>query len=958
MKKTLLTFFLSILFSTALFAQQTVVGNVKDVNGQPIPGVNILVENTNLGGATDFDGNFTLSDIPDGSTLIVSYVGFVTQKIKVNTSDMIQIILIEDLNQLDEVVLTGYGSARKKDLTGAVDKISTETFNKGAIVTPEQLIAAKTPGVQITSGSGAAGSSFNIRIRGGSSLSASNNPLIVVDGVPLDVNNAGLNAINPNDIEDFTVLKDASATAIYGSRGSNGVLMITTKKGTKNTGLSTTFSTRLTVSDPVNRLELLKPAQLESILVDGYSLGETYTDWQDEIYRTSFSVINDLAFSGGTEKSDYRVSINQVTQEGVLKTDKFNKNTLSFVYGTKLLNDKLDLRINSKNSQLINNYANQGAIGSAVDFDPTRPVKDGSIYGGYFEWLDQNGLPNTLAPKNPVGLLYNRSNKATTNRYIGNVNLAYSITDDLKFTVNTGFDYSEQVGLSRIGGLAASNYRSEDSNGFIGKYSSINKSRFLDSYLNYTKTFDSIDSRLDATVGYTFQQFYRHGRYVNNDLQGNESQYATDNGLSSENWIESYFARAFYSYKDRYSLTFTTRMDTSSRFGPDNQTGIFPSAAAAWTLSEEEFMKGQELFSNLKFRAGWGITGQQEINDFEYLGLYTLGDQKVMYQLGDTFYYTLRPEGYNSDIKWEETTTLNLGVDFGILDDKITASVDVYDKYTKDLLNFVTPAAGSNLENGITTNIGEMRSKGIETSVNFKAIDTDEITWNIDANFTYQNREITKLTLNEDPSFKGVLTGGISGGVGNTVQIHANNQWPNSFFLYQQVYDTNGKALEGVYVDQNDDGVINEDDKVINHQADPDYYFGLTSTMQYGKFDFSATFRGSIGNYVYNNVYSTAFLQDVFANGFVRNASSNLLVTNFENAQYWSDYYLQDASYLKMDNLTIGYQVSEKTHLYLTAQNMLTITNYKGIDPEVPGGIDSNVYPRPMNVLVGLNIQL
>ena len=946
------------LFSLHLAQGQiTVRGTVTDAtDGTPLPGVNVVIQGTTDGTTTDFDGNYTIQ-AAEGSILEFSFIGFLSAEVA--AADQVDVALQLDNQQLEEVVLTGYGVSRKKDLTGAVDKISTEEFNQGAIVSPEQLIAAKTPGVQISTGSGAAGSGSQIRIRGGSSLNASNNPLIVVDGVPLDVDGAGLNAINPNDIEDFTVLKDASATAIYGSRGSNGVIIITTKKGRKNQELQAQFSSRVSLSDPVQRLDLLSTSQINSIKPDGVTLGNENTDWQDQIYRQAYAFLNDLSVQGGGKNIDYRLSLNKVIQDGILKEDSFDKSNVNLSVGFRLLDDKLRVRINSINTSIRNDYSNEGAIGSAISFDPSRPITNGSAFGGFYEWLDQNGVPNNLAPRNPVGLLSNRSNTALTGRYIGNFNLNYYFLDGFKATFISGYDYSEQNGNQRIEGNAASNYRSETSNGFVGSFQNVTKSRFMDSYVNYTKDIASVNGRVDATAGYTFQQFYRHGRFNNTDLQANESQNREDLGLSSENWLESYFTRVFFSYADKYSITATARLDKSSRFSTENQTGFFPSAAAAWTISEESFLQNSNVVSNLKLRLGWGITGQQELNnDFGYLGLYTAGGPRAQYQLGDTFYTTLRPEGYDLNIKWEETTTLNVGLDFGFLNDRISGSIDAYQKTTTDLLNFITPPAGSNLENGIITNIGAMDSKGLEAALSIIPIQNDKLTWNVDMNISFQEREITKLTLNDDPSFKGVLTGGIAGGVGNTVQIHAQGNTPNSFFLYEQVYDTTGRPLEGVYVDQNADGVINDDDKVIRGDTDPDFYFGFSSNLTYGAFDLGFTVRGSVGNYMYNNVNSSnGSAQSLFGNEIVRNVTTDFLNTGFERAQYWSDYYLQDASYLKLDNLTLGYNVNEKLRFYVTGQNLLVVTNYDGIDPEIPGGIDNNVYPRPTNYLFGLDFK-
>lgn len=691
-------------------------------------------------------------------------------------------------------------------------------------------------------------------------------------------------------------------------------------------------------------------------------MGNENTNWQDLIYRNAISSFHDLSVSRGYKNANFRSSIGFTNQDGILKTDNFKRTSFSFNYDQRLLENHLKVTLNTKGSVSENRNANQGAIGAAVAFDPTQSVYENNAYGGYFEWLQNDGTPQRLATRNPLSLLLQNYDRGQTNRSISNIILDYKFhfLPEMRVNFNTGYDYSVQRGDVYIPKTAASNYINENAYGFTSTYENINKSRFMDAYLNYVKELESIDSRIDVTAGYSYQHFYRHGRFENSNLQGENRN--TDNGLSSENWLESYFGRLFITHKGKYSITATLRNDRSSRFSEKNRNGYFPSAAIAWNISEETFLNEYKTVNNLKLRIGWGVSGQQEIGDFGYLSVYTLGNDRARYQIGNNFIYTYRPEGYDSNVKWEETTTYNAGIDYGLWNNRVSGSIDAYIKKTKDLLNFIPLPAGSNLENALTTNIGEMDSRGLEISINTIPVMNDNFRWDFNLNGTFQHREITKLTLNDDPSFPGTPTGGISGGVGNNIQIHSTGYNPSAFYVFQQVYDTNGRPLEGVYNDTNGDGNINDADKYRYKNPDPDFYFGISSNLTYKNFDWSFTFRGSLGNYMYNNVSSSnGYKNSMFigAGNYITNASTSLLQTNFVNAQFFSDYYIENASFLKLDNMTFGYNFDlNKTQmrLFITGQNLFTLTNYSGLDPEIPNGIDNNIYPKPRNFLAGLNV--
>ncbi len=956
---------------SSLWAQRRISGTITDAaSGEPLIGANVLVVGTGEGTVTDFDGKYELS-VPAGyDRLQFSYTGYTSQEIALGASDVIDVQL-EAGEVLEEIVVVGYGSTKKKDLTGSVTAITSKDFIRGNIATPEQLVNGKVAGVQITSNGGAPGSGSRIRIRGGSSLNASNDPLIVIDGVPLD--NGGitgsanaLSFINPNDIESFNILKDASATAIYGSRASNGVIIITTKKGTRDSKLNVNFSTLFSVANKTDIVDVLSPDEFRDV-VNGLGtadqkklLGTANTNWQEEIYRTALTTDNNLSLTGAIKGIPFRASANYLGQQGILKRSDMDRISGSLGLSPVVLDDKLKIDVNLKMTNVKNFFANTGAIGTAVYFDPTQNI-EGNQWDGYFEWLDPTTQkPNTLAPRNPLALLNTRDDESTVNRLIGNVQLDYRFhfLPDLRANLNVGMDKSNSEGDIFVPATASQAFTR---NGVVASYAQEKQNQLLEFYLNYSKEIAAIKSRVELMGGYSWQDFISEGNFL--DLNTKQDTFANTR-YKTQNTLVSFFGRANYSLMDRYLLTFTLRRDGSSRFSPDTRWGLFPSAAFAWKISEEGFLKGNGVVSDLKLRLGYGVTGQQDIgSDYPYLARFTPGEPTAQYQFGSSFVSTLRPEGYDANIKWEETETYNAGLDFGFLDGRIQGSIDYYFKKTKDLLATIPVPAGSNLTNFIYTNVGNIENRGVEIVLNGDVIRQSRFGWNAGFNITFNKNEITNLTKVYDPKAQGILVGGIDGGVGNTIQIHSVGYPTNAFYVMRQVYDLDGSPIEGLYVDENGDGRSTLDDRYRYKSPDPQVYLGFTSQFTFDKLSLSFVLRSNLGNYMYNNINSNrAVYREITLNNVLRNTPVNLLDTKFTNSQYFSDYYLENASFLRLDNVTIGYNVGPvmnnkaNVQLSLIGQNLMTVTNYTGLDPEIPGGIDNNFYPRPRTISFGLNV--
>lgn len=957
----------------SFFAQQTVSGTVTEsATGLPVPGVNIIVKGTNTGTTTDFDGYYSIDGITNDDILVFSFLGFTTQEIPYQGQTTLNVQLNENAAALEEVVLIGYGSTTKQDATGAVEKISPEQFNQGAVISPEQLISGKSAGVRITPSSEPGGGS-EIRIRGGSSLSGNNSPLIVVDGIPLDqrgvqgVRNQ-LNAINPNEIEDFVILKDAAATSIYGSRASNGVILITTKKGILESDFTISYDLKTSFGEITDKVDVLNAEQFRNIVtnVDGANpelLGDFDTDWQDQIYRRAVGAIHNLTLSQGFEDFTYRLNLNHTDQQGVLKTDLYQRNALNLTLTQNLLDDDLKLTLNAKGIIDQNRFADQGAIGSAVGFDPTQPVFDPrSPFDGYFEFRGVNNTATLLddefrqATRNPLALLKQNRNNATSKRTITNLNVDYRFPflTQLTFNLNAGIDYSELDGYQTRPLTSAV---VADAIAFESFYTGLNRNTLLDFYFNYKGKVDAIDTKLDLTAGHSYQEFY-----ISDNQRVTEDNIFQTRFNINRNALESYFARASFDISNRYLISASFRRDGSSRFSEENRWSIFPSLSAGWKIMNEPFMENSGVISNLKLRAGYGVTGNQEIGtNYGFRGIYTPSQSGASVQFGNQFVSTLRPEEFDEDLKWEELTTYNIGLDFGLFNDRLSGSVDAYYRETEDLLATVPVPAGANLSDLLTTNIGQTVSRGIEVGLDGILVQNENFSWNINYNITFQDLEITSLSLGDNPNFF-IPQGGIGGGVGNTIQIWKAGYDPTTFFVYRQVYNEEGQPIEGAYADVNGDNQITEADRQPYKKATPDYFMGLTNSINYKNFDFSFTFRGNFNNYVYNNTQSgigfigagTVTPQDYYSN-----LNANVLETNFQNNQLFSDYYIRSADFVRLDNVSLGYLIpGEEVDIRasLTGTNLFVITDYEGLDPEISGGIDNNFYPRTRNIVLGLNL--
>lgn len=963
-------------------AQTTVTGVVtEDGSGFTLPDVAITNQNTLEEVFTDLDGNYSI-EANEGDVLLFTLDGYNEMSVTYNNQSVVNVTMATSSSyQLNEVVVIGYGTTTYKDATGSVVGVTEKDFNQGLNTAPEQLLTGKVAGLAITTGGGQPGTGSLIRIRGGSSINASSDPLFVVDGVPMDngATIAGssnpLNYINPSDIESVSVLKDASATAIYGARASNGVIIITTKKGLKGKKLGISFNSSVSLSDRINQVDVLSADEFRQIINQRASedvaalLGNANTNWQNEIFKKALGFDNNVSLMGNIgENLPFRASIGYTNQDGILRTSNFERTTGSISLSPSILDDHLKIELNARGSVEENQFADTGAIGSAIMMDPTQPVYSGnSNFGGYWEWLNVEGNPNANGTRNPLAMLMLKDNHSYVNRVVGNVKFDYKIHgfEDLKAVMNLGLDYSQSSGSETVPTFARLNYNSDnpEDGGLNRDYNQIRRNQLFDFYLNYNKKVSSIKSLFDVTAGYSYQSF----DYDNYEINQNYNQTNITNELTNiyTRVLLGFFGRLNYTFNDKYILTGTLRYDATSRFSPDTRWGWFPSLAAAWNISDEQFLVNSNTISNLKLRASWGITGQENIsgdNAYPYLPIYlTSVNDLAYYPIGGSYISTLRPNIYDPLIKWEEQSTWNLGLDFGFFNNRMWGSVDFYKKETIDMIQTVA-APLPNLNNRITTNIGEMQNQGVEITLGGDIIKNSDFTWTVNANATYNENEITKISGAGNNEF--YLAGdAISGGVGNLLLVNMVGAPAYSFYVYEQVYDPDGKPIEGAYVDQNNDGQINDADLKVYNSGRPDWTFGFNSNMNYKNWDLGFSMRANIGNYLYNNVASNVgtFASTRGTNGYLVNIQADALHTEFENNEYFSDYYVQNASFLKLDYITLGYTFKEifgKTNIrfYGTAQNVFTITEYDGLDPEIGSGIDNNLYPRPRIYTFGVNV--
>ena len=965
----------------SVLAQSTVDGVVVDSKTkQPLPGVNVIVQGTQAGTSTDFDGKFKLSKLKKGDKLVFSFIGYKNEVISYDSQKTLTVSLSEEANTLQEVVVqVGYGSVKKKDATGSVEVLTTKEMNKGYVSTVEGLLNGRAAGVVVTQG-GSPGAGAAIRIRGESSLYGKNDPLVVVDGVAIE---NGINSINPNDIETISVLKDASSTAIYGNRASAGVIMITTKKGTKG-DVKVTASTTFTVNTLAKKLNatsaddfrafMTNPANIALYNIDPTRLarmGNASTDWQKEIFSNSVTADNYVSMRGSLfNVLPTSFSYGHSYVPGILETSKYDRTTTTLRLNPSLFKDHLKIAVNGNFTVTKNRYADEGSIKDAVTFDPTQPVMNGNpLNGGYFEWYDASGNPNFQATDNPVAKLRQTNNTDKSYRYLGSIQADYKFhfLPELKFSAIASIDRTTGANSYSLSNQNISGYYSGATN--LGNSSSgwwTGTQKSLEEYFNYSKKFGKLN--VDVTAGHSYQETRKDSFNTGNVNNPNNVINSLSYFLNPVVKLESYFGRGNFGFDSKYLLTVNLRRDTSNRFDPSNNTQIFPGASFAWVASNESFLKDSKSITSLKFRAGWGQTGQQDMNYnyFPYLPSYLTSTTGSYYNFGNTTYNSVSPLFYTSLLKWETVTSTNVGTDFELFK-KVKGSLDFYQKETKDLLAKDVPYPdGANLSNSGPRNFGSLRIRGVELNLNSDVVKTNNFTWNVNFNTNYQNRKITSTAVDGTDS-PGIAWGGIAGGVGNNIQMQTSGYAPSSFYVYEQVYGTDGKPLEGVFVDRNGDGIINSKDMYHDKKPYADFVFGLMSNMTYKKWDFSMAWRASLGNYNYNNTDSSLGYLQKSTNQLtpLNNINPSFFQTGFVNEgnnRYFSDYYIQNASFVKLDNVSVGYNFSEpfgkstSAKLSIGVQNALTITKYKGIDPEIFGGIDNTIYPRARMYVVGCNV--
>jgi TonB-linked SusC/RagA family outer membrane protein len=954
----------------------SVKGTVVTDKGLPIEGASISISGSGKGAITNSKGAFTLL-APADALLIITYVGFDTAQIKAQAT--VQVTLHPGSGSLNDVVVIGYGTAKRKDLTGSLAVVSEKDFQGGAITTPEQLIAGKVAGVSITSNGGSPGSGSVIRIRGIVSLSASNDPLIVVDGLPFSgdgipgASNA-LSLLNPNDIASFTVLKDAAATAIYGSRASNGVILITTKKGRPG-ATKFSVSSQVSAGKLIKEYDVMSPSQFRHF-VDSNSLG-TYngqpfsallgnanTDWQKQIFQTAVSTDNNLNATGAIGNIPYRISGGYLNQEGIVKTDNLQRYSASLSLTPHFFNDALKVELNLHGAVLQSQFANSGAaISSAIYFDPTQPVHAESPYGNFFEWQTGSGSTltlNKLAPRNPVALLDQYNNHATVQRSFGNLALDYQLpwVNGLHANLNLGYDVAHGNGIVQVPAYAAQNYLDSGQNNI---YKGTMQDVVGEFYLNYLRDIQSIKSNINVIAGYgyynnlTTNWNYPSIRANGDTIPGSVPLYPTS---PAENTLISYYGRMIYTFDSKYILSGSIRTDGSSRFSPSTRWGTFPSAAFTWRMRQEKFLQSAGALSQLNLRLSYGITGNQDgIADYSYLPVYGLSTNGSEFQFGNSNYNMATASAYDANIKWEQTATWNGGLDYGFLNNRIYGTIDVYYKLTTNLLNTVPVPAGSNFSNTLLVNVGNMTNKGAEFAISAIPVKTKDWNWRVNFNVAYNVNKITKLTAVNDTAYQGALQT-------NNIQINSVGYAADAFYVYHQEYSKNGKPIEGVYQDLNGDGIINSQDLYRYKSPFPPYILGFSTDVSYRKWTISTVLRANIGNYMYNGLATAATQANVFNPlGYLANTLKDVLTTGFVYSNSQSDYYVQNASFLKMDNLGLSYNAGHvfrneaSLRINANCQNVFTVTRYPGQDPEIYGGVDNSFYPRPRTYTLGFNLQ-
>lgn len=967
--------------------QRTVTGTVVDETGEPLIGATVQVSGESIGTSTDMDGRYSLNVPAKAKRLTFSYVGYEKMEVDI-TSDVINVTMKPGDALLDEVVVIGYGTQKKNDLTGSVSSVSEKDFNQGVISSPEELINGKIAGVQITNNGGSPNGGSTIRIRGGASLNASNDPLIVLDGVPMEkgdgITGSGnfLSMINPNDIESMTILKDASSTAIYGSRASNGVIIINTKKGGGNR-IKVSFQTTNSLSHATRHNRMLDRDQfVEEVLATGNldyinALGEEDTDWNDAIFRTAFSTDNNLSVGGRIAKwLPFRVSVGAMYQEGILKDDRTQRYTANLNLTPTLFDDKLRINLSAKGSYSKNNFVNSGAIWNALAYDPTQPVygnfdadgnpllyTDGSpLMGGFHQVIDKNGYPGQGAIANPLAMIKDPSNPAEVYRVVGNLDVDYRLhfLPELRLHATGGLDWARGTSKYYLPANSFEGFRDGGSMNHQGPQ--INLNQVLTLYANYNKEFEAIKSLVDVTFGYDYQYWKRNAPGYDTYNAAGEYR-STTAPWDERHTLMSYYGRLNYTFMDRYLLTATMRRDGSSRFARNNRWGTFPSVALAWRISNEEFFaSATSVVNDFKIRASYGVTGQQDgIANCSHLSNYTYSQPGASYYFNGKWIQTVRPSAYNSDLRWETTKSWNFGVDLGFLNNRITASVDFYTRKTKDLLATVPVPAGVNFSKELLTNVGNVDSKGVELALNARVIDVKDWEWNVTFNGTWLENKITNLSLNGSGDVSDTYVGYAES---TPVMVYKPGYAPHTFWLYKQIYAEDGTPIEGLYADLNGDGIVDSNDRYYCHSAHPDWIFGLSTSLRWKRLTLSTSLRAQVGNYLYDQMSAGMGAAECFSwcSGQVNNLSASYADTHFKRRRYESDYYLQNASFLKMDNIQLSYDFGrlgglEGLNISAMIQNVFTVTRYKGLDPESDFGVAGSAYPRPRtySLTVGLN---
>lgn len=969
LKQSLLALVLS---SPAILSAQTAVkGTVYDsTNSAILTGADVSNITTGDSTTSDEQGNFTL-EVNDGDIITISYFGYDDQEFTYAGQGQLQFRMAKTTENLKEVVVIGYGTAKKSDVTGSVNQLNSEDFNKGSITSAQELVTGKIAGVVVTSAGGAPGDGQNIIIRGNSSLSLNSQPLYVVDGVPLSDGNVGgsrnpLDFLNPNDIETMTILKDASATAIYGSRAANGIVLVTTKKG-KGKKFRYNYNSVTSIYQPEGYIDVMNGDQFRELVkkvgtpAEIARLGNSNTDWQKEIYKTAVGFDHNFSATGNIGgKMPSRFAVSNTNQDGILKGDNINRTTVSMNLSPVFLDDHLKFEINARGAYIENQFANRGAIGAALDYDPTQPVYSGAnIYGGYHTWMD-GAVKHNLAPTNPVALINEFNDSSEIRRFVGNAKMDYKLhfLPSVTATVNVGYEISNSNGRTVTSPNMPNSSLTWD--GAYANFSAQNYNKLFDAYLTFNQDFGKHNVTLMG--GYSYQYFNSFNYSFDGELkQQNADQF--DFIDRDQSTLLSYFGRLNYSYDNRYVLTATMRADASSKFGPsmNKKFGYFPSAAVAWNISNEEFLKGSSVVNDLKLRVGYGEVGNVSgLGNYQYLTRYQGSQSTAYYQFGSQFYQTYRPEPFNGDLKWEVSNTLNAGIDYSLFRNRIYGTFDIYKKRTNDLIASVYVDPFTNFGNMIDKNIGDMENKGIEFSINADIVKTKDFDWSFGYNIAYNDNKIVNLPTDN-------ITGGIDGGTGNNIQIQREGEEPFSFYVYKQIYDANGRPIEGAYEDLNSDGIINEKDRYIHKSPFAKVTMGFNTNFRYKNWDLSATARASLGNYAYNNMASSkGYSRKATGNGqnYLSNVLSSYYNTGFTSiteTNLMSDYFVEDASFFRIDNITLGYNLKQAIkgldiRLYGAVQNVAVFTNYSGLDPEIFRGIDNSFYPRPRTYVFGLNV--